>query len=121
MRPRTWQEVLRDSRVGSILIAQLIATGLGYLLFPLSWPITWLLAPIINYIASRGFRADIVPLNGTPYGSGWQFSALFVVGALLRAAISLAAAYLIAIWIYTPKKSVVRHRILDTRPSPSGD
>jgi hypothetical protein len=107
--------------VGSILIAQLIATGLGYVLVPLCWPIKGLLTPLINFIATRGLGADIAPLNGSPYGSGWQYTGLVVVSALLRAAVSLAAAYLIAVWIYTPRRRAARHPVLETRLSPSTD
>lgn len=99
MRTRLFREMLRDSRVGSIIIAKSIAIGLLVFIQPLTWPLERVVAPLVNFVAVRGFHR-IAPFSE---GQGiWGYLFLSQAEALLISAFWFGFAYLFAAWLYKP-------------------
>ena len=111
MRSRTLSEIVRDTHVGSIVLAELIAAGLGALQRAVENPALWAVSSVINWVSLQAVHDQAVP--------DWILNCVPSIGWILDAALLFGAAYLIAVWIYTPKKRAPRNRTFMTQPSPN--
>ena len=109
MRSRTLPDLLRDSHVGCIVVAELIAAGLGALLRAVENPALWAVSSVVNWISLKAVHDQVVP--------DWILSCVPSIGWTFDAALLFAAAYLISVWIYTPRKRAGRIPLA----SPTGD
>jgi hypothetical protein len=100
VRSRTLRGMIRDSRVGSILIAKWIALALGIVVQVLAWPVERIFARVLNFMIVRGFPSAISPF--VELESKWSYLLLTQGLLLLVSAFWLGVAYLFAAWVYKP-------------------
>ncbi|HWR17102.1 MAG TPA: hypothetical protein VN577_19895 [Terriglobales bacterium] len=99
MRTRVLPELLRDTHIGAIIVAQFIAAALQATLRVIEEPLVWALFQIINWFSFKAVRG-----NFTTYDE--RLDCVPMLGWIMNAAVLLAVAYLIAAWVYTPRKRV---------------
>jgi hypothetical protein len=107
MRQRTLHEMLRDSHVGSIIVAKFIAEGLSGLVSSIGWPLAHIVESLVNFVVTRIFHDAMVPFTET--WTTWKASALTFGATMVLSVLALAVAYLLAVWVYTP---VQRKRVI---------
>ena len=98
MRRRHVSEMVRDSRVGAIIIAKLIAGALAWLIAALSFPVAGVVGRVVNWIGMHAFRDVMLPMDPLPI-LWWN-----IVGSILECAVTLVFALVFASWVYTPRR-----------------
>ena len=96
MRRRSSSELLRDTHIAAIVVAQLIAAAIAALIRIVEMPASWAISSVFNFIAFR--TVHDTPL--TIYSPNWWFAAV----SLLMALVNLATAYLLTVWVYGPHR-----------------
>jgi hypothetical protein len=100
MRPRSLTELLRDTHIGSIIVAQFTASALAALVRLIEPLLSWTITTILNWFATHALRDSVSPFTLVSFS--WSMLAMLFLGI----AINFAAAYLLAVWIYSQRDRI---------------